>query len=327
MARATTYAPITDWSREGRRRFLAEHRSDAELLLDQALNQVWEDGFDLRACGFKGDDPVSEAVAWSLDRFCEADLDSRRIQSESRSLRLFTEAWFWLAQRVGTRALRRIRNTTRRSRRDVDPSRLPAPEADDAPTGDDDVRRERIAMTLRELSRRCCPALVTWWLEGAVKFRAALFDDADPLAVDRVLTEAPVPTPKQRSLRIADALFRYLALYLGFIDPEGGDLSHRACVRSWFSTCDNRPPYERAKELVMRDLGDLPSRQMTTLRQDGAEALIGRCVEVTARPAEEDESGDGAFARWSLRKTLLERYDVENASIRRDFAAIKEQVR
>ncbi len=323
MERAMVYPPITDWSREGRRRFLGAHRDVAACLLDVAFGRVEEDGYDLRAFGFKGEDPVTEAVTWSLGRFADGEFDPSRLAAEKCTLRLFTEGWFWLAQRVGRRALPEVKARARRVHPGLDPSSWAALEEDsDDSGGADDARIDRLALTLRALSSRACPPLVTYWLEAAEKFRAALFRD-DPGELAAVLALLPEAAPSQHSKRTADALFRYLALYLGLVDVEGAGPSHRACVLSWFSGCDDRPPYERSQELVLHDLGDCPPRELSTLRHFGVEDLIRRCVGV-ARPAGE---GDPAFARWSLRKTLLGVFHITDARVREDLAAIRERGR
>jgi len=104
-------------------------------------------------------------------------------------------------------------------------------------------------------------------------------------------------------------------LFANLVQRASNDLPHRACVLTWFSPCEDRPPYEVARGPVREALGGLPSRQMTTLRNDGVESLVRRCVELAGRPANEFDPLEHALSRASLRHSVLHRFHLEDAAI------------
>ena len=74
---------------------------------------------------FRDADPVEEAADSCIARFSEGNMDPLKLHSGSRSWRLFTEVRFWLAQRVGARALPAVmkRATRHRAGLVADPGR------------------------------------------------------------------------------------------------------------------------------------------------------------------------------------------------------------
>jgi len=328
MASRETYEPIRDWSVEGRRRLVDEHGVELRLLLDEAFTVfVEKTGIGLAAFRFRGDDPTSEAVAWCIERFLTVDLDPSKLRAGSRSWRLFTEASFWLSQREGAAGYRRI--VTRRVAPIEAADRELSPPAEAVPTvlGDLDAERcrERLVRGLRALRDRCCAALAGWWLAGTARLRRDVFAPEDPPS-DWALAVAAEDdsTSKQRSFFMADALFRYLALLAGLVRDDG-DEPHRACVRTWFSPCEDRPPYEVDRARVCAALGGVPSRTMTTLRHDGVTTLIRRCAELAGRPLDDASPRlEVTLARHSLRLSLLHRFKIDDAGLVASVEALRE---
>lgn len=319
MASRPSYEPIANWSREGRARLVREQGDRMRALLEAAFETfVAEEGVALRAFRFHGDDPIPEAVEWCVERFQTADLDPARLHEGSRSWRIFTEVGFWLAQREGKAGYRRalVRRAMGANALDRVALADESPEAVASNHVDVQRMRERIVGGAILLRDTCCAALVGWWLVGSARERRAWFaDDEQPDPWDGAFAADPPRNPKERSFHVADALFRYLALFAGLVQHEGGDLSHRACVRTWFDRCSNEPPYEVARVAVRAALGDLPSRQMTTLRHDGVTTLIRRCLALAERPSDDGDPRVRALARSSLRLSLLHRFKIEDAAL------------
>lgn len=323
------HEPITDWSREGRSLLVREQGDRMRALLEEAFDTFLDDkAAGLMAFRFRSDDPVAEAVEWCVDRFQSADLDPQRLHPGSRSWRLFTEASFWLSQREGAAGYRRIL-----AQFAAGAGAAPALRSDDASpeaaaTTNLEARRlrDRIVAGVIVLRNACCAALVGWWLLGSARQRRAWFADGDPPSRWEAALDADDDrTPKQRSTHIADALFRYLALFADLVHRDGNE-SHRACVRTWFAPCDNRPPYEVSRETVLAATGDLTSRQMTTLRHDGVTTLVRRCVALAERPSGDGDPLPRALARSSLRRTVLHRFKIEDETLAARIATLKKAV-
>jgi hypothetical protein len=311
------YEPITDWSREGRRRLVEVRGAHLWNLLDEAFTRAIEGGLSLANFRFHGEDPVPEAVEWCIARFEAMDLDPGRLHPESRSLRLFTEVGFWLAQREGAAGYRRA---TRAPRADEHTTSNDAREdADDAL--DRKRQSDRVREGLKALRDRCCASLVAWWLEGAADLRRAVFaphDDPGAWSPRDVAEHSP----KARSFHIADALFRYYALFAGLVRDHDDELTHRACVLTWFSPCGEEPPYEVSREVVRAVLHDMPSRQMTTLRHEGVRALIRQCTDHAVAARRCDVALDQHLARASLRASVLHRFKVDDEELSRRIKAL-----
>ncbi len=306
---AGPYEPITDWSREGRQRLVESRGALLQSLLDEAFSQAVDGGLSLANLRFHGDDPVTEAVEWCIRRFETMDLDPARLPPGSRSLRLFTEVRFWIAQREGAAGARRATRAPR-----SEPTALPH---DTQEAADIDRERQlqcdRVHAGLLTLRDRCCAALVGWWLEGANDLRKALFapHDGPHLWPPRDATRSP----KARSFHTADALFRYYAMFVGLVRDADAEPTHRACVLTWFSPCGDEPPYEVAREVVRAALDDMPSRQMTTLRHEGVRVLIHQCTGHAEAAVGCDSGLDRHLARVSLRASVLHRFKVDDAAL------------
>ena len=84
------FAPIADWSPEGRRRLVEERGSEIRLELDETFS-AYADQRELGWYGFRGTDPVDDAVEWALERFATLpELDPARLAPSLRGFGLFT---------------------------------------------------------------------------------------------------------------------------------------------------------------------------------------------------------------------------------------------
>ncbi|MFO0608837.1 MAG: hypothetical protein U0324_37065 [Polyangiales bacterium] len=310
------YEPITDWSRAGRQRLVEARGALLRSLLDEAFSQAVDGGLSLASLRFHGDDPVAEAVAWCIRRFEAVDLDPARLPPGSRSLRLFTEVRFWVAQREGAAGARRATRSPR--------PEPPAPPRDTEDAADIDRERqrqcERVCAGLRTLRDRCCAALVGWWLEGAIDLRKALLAPHDPPGSWPACDAAR--SPKARSFHVADALFRYYAMFAGLVRYADDEPTHRACVLTWFSPAATSRPTRSRAGVVRAALDDMPSRQMTTLRHEGVRVLIHRCTGHAEAAVGMDGGLDRHLARESLRASLLHRFKVDDAALSRRIKAL-----
>jgi hypothetical protein len=304
------YRPIPDWSPEGRREIVDRHEVEMVAILEEAFtNFMDEPASSLAAYGFEGDDPVMEAAKWALGRFRDGELDSERINSEDRSFRIFTRVNFWLTQKVGILAFRRLHGVKARIQNGGEAA------TELATQGSVVVEREAplaVVQVLRRLANQTCASMVGFWLQGTEKMRSHWFDW-------QVKTPAPPAdlSPKDRSLSVADALFRFAVLFTSLV-PKGDDPAAKACLLTWFSPCEDRHPYRVSEAVVAKQLSLESPRAAERLRHKGMVELIRivlsaaeRTVEVRVRDV------DGAILRSSLRKGLLNAYKIEDSEITR----------
>lgn len=330
MSASDEYEPINDWSLEGRRRLVEERGDQIRLLLDAAFTDFTDErGVNLREFRFRGEDPVTDAVEWSVEYFLRPHIDVEKLHTKSRSMRLFTEASFWLVHRESIAGYRRILARAQRGGPTSDAASDTSTSPDVLTATRVDARRfrERIIAGVLALRDACCASLVGWWLVGMARQRRLWFASDDPWTAWADAVALDDRSPKQRSFHVADALFRYFALFANLVQRDSNDLPHRACVLTWFTPCEDRPPYEVARRLVREALGGLPSRQMTTLRNDGVESLVRRCVELAGRSENGSDPLEDALSRASLRLSVLHRFHIEDAAIGRAIDALERHPR
>jgi len=301
------YEPIKDWSRAGRVRLVEERGDELRALLRLGFAAFY-DGQDLAPFGFHGDDPVGDAVEWSIQRFCTADLDPTRC---TPTFRLFTEARFWLAQKVGRKAYLRIMSTRAAAHR-ADPSASTAnedPEPRIAPEVLDDLR-SRLGRTLQQLAARTCADLVGYWLRGMRRLLAEWFGWQGDGEV-----ETAAPSKKKHSFHVHDALFRFQCLHGALVPETGAPIPLVAVRESMFRACENRPPYRQPDEAVAPFLpgGSVTGpRSIGKLRRAGLADLLGKLLDRLARPAfDVREELEGVLLRRSLSSTTVHALDLE----------------
>ncbi|MCB9764434.1 MAG: hypothetical protein H6739_31965 [Alphaproteobacteria bacterium] len=258
-------------SLEDRRRLVAERGLELRLLLDEAFT-AFCDRRDLHPYGFRGEDPITEAVEWAIDFFA-----SERFQPEKqpvKTLRLFTCVDNWLHLKVGQQA-----HGARKGWRaaDLEPETLAASAVSHLRRAQDVAlaeTRARLGHTLGVLKARTCAGVVLLWLEGSQRLRAKVFDWDEPVEV-----RDDGDSKKTRSFRRHDALFRYLCLFIGIVDDASAEDAHRAVVRTSFSPCEDRPPY--------RVLEATPgtARKLQGLRKRGIRDLLERALDAAEADA------------------------------------------
>lgn len=287
------FEPIADWSPEARRRLVAERGDELRELLDKTF---WEFSTtaELAPFGFRGEDPVDEAVAWCIERFSsDKGVDPGRLWS--RSFELFTQVPWWLSQKVGTNAYRRIRATQQQptsSREPADARDAFAPvAASEQAQALRDFKRA-VARTLRTLCRRTCPDVVGFWLRGTERLRAHLFRWRGR---GQLSGPAAASSASKASKRRADALFRFMVLHQ---DALAEDESVAAVEVTMLSPCENRAPYRVSDRLAATD----PRVMTPTGRGVAAERKAG-CAELLGRLTgwlHEPPSGVAGRLEWVL---------------------------
>jgi len=301
------YESIVDWSREGRALLVEQRGDEIRALLWLAFGSFCERRA-LEPFGFRGEDPLDEAVEWSVARFTTGALDPERC---TRTFRIFTEVRFWLAQKVGAMAYRRIM-WTRAEVQHNDPPEPPR-ESNDGPARSEgalDEMRTRLATTLQRLAARTCADLVGYWLGGTRRLRLAWFGWTATVELENVSA-----SKKQRSFHVHDAMFRYQCLHQGLIPDADGSASTMAVRESMFRPCENRPPYRRPDEEVAPLL---PAARITgprsvgKLRRAGLAAILGQLFAFFDRDVkDEQETLERVFLRTSLSATTIHALDLE----------------
>jgi hypothetical protein len=301
------YESIVDWSREGRAQLVEQRGDEIRALLWFAFGNFCERR-ELGPFGFRGEDPIEEAVEWSIRRFETGEFASERC---TPTFRIFTEVRFWLAQKVGAKAYSRIMRT-RAEDQHADPPEPPR-ESNDEPGRSHEVldaMHRRLARTLQQLSARTCADLVGYWLGGTRRLRSAWFGWTVITEVDNASA-----SKKQRSFHAHDAMFRYQCLYQGLIPDADGSDPTVAVRESMFRPCENRPPYRRPDEEVAPLL---PAARVTgprsvgKLRRAGLAAILGQLFAFFDRDVKgEQETLERVFLRTSLSATTVHALDLE----------------
>ncbi|MFH1464649.1 MAG: hypothetical protein ABIO70_09705 [Pseudomonadota bacterium] len=312
------YELISDWSLEGRRRLAAEREHEILLLLETAFTEFLDQpGTSLHAYGFRGDDPVMEAARWALARFRDGDLDPALLRPRDRSFLLFTRSRFWLLQRVGERAGRRIRaEERRRAEGEDDPGRVAAPARDPTSASDTAIA---VARAARELAKRTCPTLLQYWLSGSVRLRSRWFGWAPEV---QALPEGP--SAKAHSFYTADALFRFATLFARLL-PHDASVALQACVATWFTPCTDSPPFRVPEAVVAKRLELASARAAQHERHAGLVELITRVL-AAAEATVGQLDADGAVLRASLRAGLLHAYKIDDRTLAGRLAVLPREV-
>lgn len=298
---------LIDWSREGRARLVAQRGDEIRALLWFAFGSFCERR-ELGPFGFHGEDPIEEAVKWSIRRFETGEFASERC---TPTFRIFTEVRFWLAQKVGVMAYRRIMRT-RAEIHHADPPQPPRESNDGSVRSENalDEMRRHLATTLQQLATRTCSDLVGYWLGGTRRLRSAWFGWNVSSEIDNASA-----SKKQRSFHAHDAMFRYQCLHQGLIPDADGSDPMVAVRESMFRPCENRPPYRRPDEEVAPLL---PSARVTgprsvgKLRRAKLAAILGQLFAFFDRDAKgEQEALERVFLRASLSATTIHALDLE----------------
>lgn len=321
MASNDADIPITDWSRVGRAAFFQEHRDEILNLVDLAFTDWIDQGNSLAPFGFRGDDPVDDAVAFVQNRFCEGELTEELIDEDCRSTRLFTKVVFWFQQKVGQKGLKACLRRAQQGQRaeQLTPRHAPPPARSDAEAKVlfRQVGRQ-LAAVLRDLASRTCPDLVGHWLEASQAWRSVLLQTSD--------SGAP-PNPKMsaawRSKRGADALLRYLILGAALLDPLAQD-ARAVLEAALFSNADNPPTYRAPDKSIAEQLGLPGSRAAKSLRQQHTTAVLQAAVDLATQPAPFDQPLWRWVAQHSLPLSILEVHGIRDADLKARLRELKE---
>lgn len=300
--------PIEDWSLEGRRAFVEEHRWQIANALDKAFTTFLEDNpvASLTEYGFGRDgDPITEAVEFCIDRFENGDIDESKIYPAHRGCILFTRVSFWLAQKVGKQAYKRIRDARTTRDNALDYEHVVVDE--DTPSAEESfetgVFSGRIAEVMPEFHERVGMDMLGAWLVGSAAMRRELFGWSD------VSVTPSRWSSKERSFFIADALFRFLDVFFKEFEPAGelstAHVAYDLCTRAPFDDAKN---YRRLDATVGAEL-DLGSREVTRARKGMVVELLRSRVDELAG----DAIGflEKLLIRSSLKRSILHVHRID----------------
>lgn len=312
----TQYERIMDWTTAGRARLVDERGDEIRALLTFAFRRDY-DSYQLKSFGFRGDDPFTEAVEWSIQRFATVELHPDKC---TPTFRLFTQPRFWLAQKVGRSGYLRLKHA-QNGPKPSDPAELERaghPTPDNAPTHAAVTTAspermgeagKRLSETLRQLAARTCADLVDYWLIATFKWRARWLGWTDTAVVEN----AP-PKKKTRSFYKHDAQFRFQCLHWALIE-EGNTSAPALVVReSMFRPCVNEPPYRQADDIVasLLPLSTVTGpRTIGKLRRAGLAKLLLRLAGRAETPADETGKIEHTVLRLSLSPTTVHALDLE----------------
>ncbi len=323
MTKTRIYDPIEDWTVEGRRRLVETRGDEIRALLDLAFTDfVDSQGVGLSAYGFYQEDPVGEAVEWTMDRFMTAEIDPSRLHPGSRSFRLFTEARFWLHQKVGRNGYARIQfgsvgsyaqHAKDDKQQGIEPESALAHEKVQA-------FGRRLAITLRTLRHNTCADLVGFWLGATKTLRREWFGWRE---TGEISTEAGGLSKKQRSFYGHDAMFRFLCFLHELVSSNASAPAKLALRSTTLSPCENSPPYRVPDRAIVANFvasGVKGSRDVAHLRKEGARQCVRDCLAL-ASSNDFDVSNEGfsvELTRRSLGPTTLHALGIEDDAILRE---------
>lgn len=304
------YPAIKDWSTNGRALLVREHELEIRLLLDCAFTDFTE-VHALAPFGFDADDPVAQAVEWSLVRFQAMDLDPARLRPASRSFRLFTDVRFWLAQKVGNAGYRRIlASQAAEQAADPDPTDTKGSLAGSALL---QQFVDRLVGSLSQLFERTCSDIVLYWLHGTEKLRSSWFGWSSEPLPERLLR-----SKKQRSLHVHDALFRFQVLHQRVLrQVDEAEPALLVASASYLRGCANESPYRKPDAEIYRELerlGHPKPPSIRKLRELGLSTLLSRLVVRAEEGAQDPTEPDQRLLRESLALTTLHALDLEGVS-------------
>ena len=271
---ANDYELIEDFSAAARRQLVEARGDEIRLLLDSAFSDFVDaqPGVSLAAFGFRGDDPIAEAVSWAMDWFASTDLDMYRIHGRSRSFRIFTEVRFWLAQKAGRKGYSSLVGAPRLVQPDPEDTRTEAGAEANATSAFGD----ELAGTLPGFRDRTCADLVGFWLAGTKRLRRDWFGWR---------ARAKPPTLPSISRRGSAASTRTTPCSASSAASTRSRSPRRWSARSWHFSSPVSPAARtslriasRSAELVRGGAGLGRARDVARLRREGARHLLHRCL-------------------------------------------------
>ncbi|PKF77549.1 hypothetical protein CW749_20890 [Vibrio sp. vnigr-6D03] len=221
--RDTELSQINDWSVEGRKQYLEEHRITIEVILSNALEEFYGPKLSsVFGCQDKAKDKI-------LDMFVSERLDKKELLKRSIpcNLGLFNQIDFWCKYKTGI-SVKSIQQIS------LDSNLL----GHDGLTGNDiehDI--EKLSRCLTLFSHSVAPDIVGYWFLANKKLLDELigFINVDP-NVAQELKGSPAKWSKYK----ADASFRYLCLYLN-VDSKVSDFDKYK--RKYLTRGKNEPQY------------------------------------------------------------------------------------
>jgi hypothetical protein len=271
---------LDDWTLEGRKKFVEEHRDGIVLIIEHAAESLDDEKVSKV---FGAMEKVPEAV---INRFLVPELDPSKLPCAD--INVFSQLEFWIKHKTGGRA-GAARQTC-----------SPSPDIDEL-EGSRYLTinpEEKIADTLKELNSKVDADLVGFWFEANKKLIQYVGDQLGYSAQGTCGNTSDT----QRTRYKADASFRfnYLHLKLGNI-PEVKDHSVRVDYESkYFQKGNNAPQY------VYR--GTEPESHQT---KHEVRTFILRLIEQLSSMNEDLDSFERKLLIPTLKKALLDVYEFD----------------
>jgi hypothetical protein len=294
----TLETPI-DFDHGARMQLVADHRAQIETLLAGGFDLLENEGISLQRFGFPS---TLDAVDWAINRFATGQFDPSKLKT--RTWRLFSQGRFWLAQKIGMLAYKRIVAELKSA-----PLRTEtAPSASHSETAVSTEEHEELirvtGKTLGQLNALVrAPGLIADWLSGTERLRRWWLFPA-PESPEQII---PARHKKDRSFRMHDAMFRFQCVAHDLLGPDQDE--ERQIVLAWlFSPAGNVPPF-RVEDLTR--FGNTPTVQ--GLRREGIMLMLMTIAAELRDPAHSlwllFRQAHGAFG---IKSTTLNVFSLDN---------------
>ncbi|MFC3678775.1 hypothetical protein [Bacterioplanoides pacificum] len=272
-----------DWTLEGRKNFVEEHRDRIVLIIEHAAETLLDD--ETVSTVYGSMDKVPDEV---INRFLVPELDSSKLPCTDISV--FSELHFW------------TKHKTRGRKGAARQSGSSFPDVDGVEGASDLVLdpMEKVATTLKRLNSKVDADLVGFWLEANKKFKEYIGDQFEGSAEDTCRNTSP----PQRSRYKADACFRfnYLHLKLGNIPDVRDRTARRDYESKYFQKGNNSPQY------VYR--GTEPESHQT---KQEIRTFIMRLIEQLSSMNEDLDNLERILLKPALKKALLDLYEFDDS--------------
>lgn len=308
---------IEDFSVEGKRRWLKEHKWDAIQMLAEALESFCRgERLDSnRLAKELGEESLIDFAQICVTRLFIDKVERDRWKLADRSLKMFNKARYWIKLKVSNRAYTQVISRSR-----IQSSQIPVSELSMRPISSEDSSTQRridtvLGETLSQLNDASCPTMVTYWLASVKKLREARWLNLDQLGKksgssgDKDLEKSRGRESQYRQL----ALWRYLCLLKRFIQfdcTEEISFQKKAIRLTYFQKCSDSSPYrnkpKEIKKLDPRIFNDCGAHHFShSVKIEAVELLKGILAEVKRQPElDRDERSSDKHLREYLGSRL-----------------------
>ena len=268
---------ITDWSLEGRQRYIKKNRDTVKLVIEYALEEFSGEAAISKA--FRSQELASEGI---IKRFLVPELDPKKVPSDN--IILFSNIEFWIKHKTQGRASTKSYTLTETEHID---------ECDIS--SELEQHRVLLAKNLLDFNKAVDPDLTGFWMQANKKL------------IDNLALSAPLNSifghsefdgsPTKFTRYKADACFRFLYVHLKFKNLLSDDSSSGLYERKYFTRGSNKPQYTY-------------DGYEGHVEKDKIRRFIMRIIDLFLEHHPNSSILDQCLFRTMAKKTLIEHYEI-----------------